>query len=169
MDPLLPIGRFSRRTGLTVRALRLYDRTGLLRPALVDLHSGYRYYAPEQIITAERIVLLRAVEMPLADIAAILQGDPGTIRQRIDLHRQRLEQRVEAYRAALALLQTLEPWWEPTRKERSVDDKQKDYRCSFCGKPHEEVHRLIAGPHRVYICDACVGLCNEILAKEKVS
>lgn len=41
-----------------------------------------------------------------------------------------------------------------------VDDK--DMFCSFCGKNQKEVHKLIAGPS-VFICDECVGLCNEIL------
>ncbi|MDD2466458.1 MAG: ATP-dependent Clp protease ATP-binding subunit ClpX [Desulfobulbus sp.] len=36
--------------------------------------------------------------------------------------------------------------------------------CSFCGKGQEEVGKLIAGPN-VYICDECVGLCNEIMAE----
>ena len=35
-------------------------------------------------------------------------------------------------------------------------------RCSFCGKPSQEVAKLIAGPG-VYICNECVGLCTEIL------
>jgi ATP-dependent Clp protease ATP-binding subunit ClpX len=34
--------------------------------------------------------------------------------------------------------------------------------CSFCGKGQEEVGKLIAGPN-VYICDECIGLCNEIM------
>jgi ATP-dependent Clp protease ATP-binding subunit ClpX len=34
--------------------------------------------------------------------------------------------------------------------------------CSFCGKSQEEVGKLIAGPN-VYICDECIGLCNEIM------
>ncbi|HQS02986.1 MAG: ATP-dependent protease ATP-binding subunit ClpX [Halothiobacillus sp. 24-54-40] len=37
--------------------------------------------------------------------------------------------------------------------------------CSFCGKPQEEVRKLIAGPS-VYICDECVELCNDILREE---
>lgn len=41
-----------------------------------------------------------------------------------------------------------------------IDDKEMF--CSFCGKNQKEVHKLIAGPS-VYICDECVGLCNEIL------
>jgi ATP-dependent Clp protease ATP-binding subunit ClpX len=37
--------------------------------------------------------------------------------------------------------------------------------CSFCGKSHSEVRKLIAGPG-VYICDSCVSLCKGILDKE---
>ena len=48
-------------------------------------------------------------------------------------------------------------------------DAQGDaLRCSFCGKSPEEVKRLIAGP-TVYICDACIDLCNEILREEGVA
>jgi hypothetical protein len=37
------------------------------------------------------------------------------------------------------------------------------YRCSFCGKSKEQVHRLIAGPGGVYICNECVAFCQGIL------
>lgn len=37
--------------------------------------------------------------------------------------------------------------------------------CSFCGKSQKEVKKLIAGPN-VYICDECIGLCNEIISEE---
>ena len=40
-----------------------------------------------------------------------------------------------------------------------------DLKCSFCGRGQDEVRKLIAGP-TVYICDECVGLCNEIIADE---
>lgn len=39
-------------------------------------------------------------------------------------------------------------------------------RCSFCGKEHFQVRRLIAGPNGAFICDACVEQCNEIIARE---
>jgi ATP-dependent Clp protease ATP-binding subunit ClpX len=38
--------------------------------------------------------------------------------------------------------------------------------CSFCGKSQKEVKKLIAGP-TVYICDECIGLCNDIIAEEQ--
>ena len=42
------------------------------------------------------------------------------------------------------------------------------YNCSFCGKAQERVHRLIAGPGGVYICNECISLCTEIIAEEQV-
>ncbi len=44
-----------------------------------------------------------------------------------------------------------------------IDDKQ--LRCSFCGKPQDQVRRLIAGPN-VYICNECIELCQEIIEEE---
>ena len=41
-----------------------------------------------------------------------------------------------------------------------------DYQCSFCGKAQAQVKRLIAGPDRVFICDECVTLCDQIIAEE---
>ena len=36
--------------------------------------------------------------------------------------------------------------------------------CSFCAKSQHEVKKLISGPFAVFICDECVGLCNEVIA-----
>ena len=41
----------------------------------------------------------------------------------------------------------------------------EEFQCSFCSKQRREVRKLISGP-RVFICDECVKLCNDILAKE---
>lgn len=37
--------------------------------------------------------------------------------------------------------------------------------CSFCGKSQRQVRRLIGGPGGVFICDACVRLCNTIVTE----
>ncbi|MBO5666990.1 MAG: ATP-dependent Clp protease ATP-binding subunit ClpX, partial [Firmicutes bacterium] len=44
-------------------------------------------------------------------------------------------------------------------------DETKQLRCSFCGKPQDQVRRLVAGPN-VYICDECIELCQEIIGEE---
>jgi ATP-dependent Clp protease ATP-binding subunit ClpX len=52
------------------------------------------------------------------------------------------------------------------RRSRTPKWLDGSLRCSFCGKPESDVGKLIAGP-RVYICDACIGLCGEILEEEQ--
>ncbi|HVK73394.1 MAG TPA: ATP-dependent Clp protease ATP-binding subunit ClpX [Kofleriaceae bacterium] len=46
-----------------------------------------------------------------------------------------------------------------------ADKRDSSLTCSFCGKSQKEVKKLIAGP-TVYICDECIGLCNDIIAEE---
>lgn len=166
---LLAIGRFARLTGLSVKALRLYDERGILRPAFVDAGSGYRYYLREQVAAAQSIRLLRGVDMPLEDIRGLLRAaDVNAARDVLAMHHRRLEQRIAAERRSLAALQRLAARWDAGRKETYVDRAQPTHRCSFCGKRNTEVKRMIAGPKGVFICDACVRLCNQILAEEDV-
>ena len=47
----------------------------------------------------------------------------------------------------------------------SKTEEKKQLRCSFCGKPQEQVKKLIAGPD-VYICDECIELCSDIIMEE---
>lgn len=58
MTSLIPIGRFSKMTPLSVKALRLYDEMLLLVPAHVDSSTGYRYYTPSQV---RRAVIIGAL------------------------------------------------------------------------------------------------------------
>lgn len=70
---------FSAATGLSVKALRLYDERGLLVPARVDQATGYRRYADDQIVTAGRIALLRRAGIGLADIERFLAGPAAAV------------------------------------------------------------------------------------------
>ncbi|KPI17778.1 transcriptional regulator, MerR family [Actinobacteria bacterium OK074] len=77
-EPRLGIGAFGARTRLSAKALRLYDRLGLLAPAHVDAVSGYRYYRADQAERARLVALLRQLDMPLAEIRAVVEADDGT-------------------------------------------------------------------------------------------
>jgi DNA-binding transcriptional MerR regulator len=72
-EPLLSSGEFTARTRLTSKALRVYDRIGLLRPVSVDETNGYRRYSTTQVRTGQLIGLLRSAELPLSDITAVLE------------------------------------------------------------------------------------------------
>ena len=69
---LMTIGDFARDAGLSPKALRLYDELGLLVPAEVDQHSGYRRYAPSQLERARLVATLRLLGMPLARIRQVV-------------------------------------------------------------------------------------------------
>lgn len=76
-EELLTIGAFAARARLSAKALRLYDRLGLLAPAYVDEVSGYRYYRAGQVERARLVALLRQLDMPLARIAEVVAAGDG--------------------------------------------------------------------------------------------
>jgi effector-binding domain-containing protein len=105
---LVPIGRFSKMTRLSVKALRLYDENGLLPPAHVDPSSGYRYYHPGQANRAEAVRILRSVDMPLDEIKAVLDADnPELVHKQLVAHRERLAERLAIQERMLAYLESL--------------------------------------------------------------
>jgi len=76
----MPIGAFARMCRLTVKAVRHYDAESLLAPALVDPHSGYRYYRAEQVPTATTIAVLRGLDVPLPVVRDVLAAsDPDGV------------------------------------------------------------------------------------------
>jgi DNA-binding transcriptional MerR regulator len=92
---------FSAATGLSVKALRLYDERGLLVPARIDRTTGYRRYTEDQIATAGRIALLRRAGIGLADIARFLAAPTAAV---IDRWLADLEAETGARRRALDAL-----------------------------------------------------------------
>jgi DNA-binding transcriptional MerR regulator len=93
VDPdLLSIGQLARLSGLTVKALRYYDRTGLLKPAVVHEVTGSRSYRREQLAAARRISVLRSVDLPLDDVRRCL-ADPASEQSVLEAHLRRLESR----------------------------------------------------------------------------
>lgn len=76
-DKLMTIGEFSRRSRLSLKALRLYDELGLLPPTAVDDSTGYRYYSNDQVSQARVIGLLRQLGMPLERITGVLDAPEG--------------------------------------------------------------------------------------------
>lgn len=108
MSNLVPIGRFSQITRLSIKALRLYAEQGLLCPEYVDPDSGYRYYGLRQAEMAIRIRLLRSLEMPLEDIREVIRaGDAEVLRMLLAQHQERISEQVAKYQRILVLLQRL--------------------------------------------------------------
>lgn len=105
-ERLLSIGVFSRRSRLSPKALRLYDRQGLLSPAYVDPHNGYRWYHESQLFAARLIGLLRQLEMPLARVTELVaaSGEQGV--ELLDAYWSEIERRFAGQRQLVGLLRT---------------------------------------------------------------
>ena len=105
MSQWIPIGRFAQVSGFTIRALRHYESLGLLVPARVDPGSGYRFYRPEQLPDALRVRLLRALEMPLPDVVAVMRDPDGPAAlETLRAHRVRVASRLGELEQQLARL-----------------------------------------------------------------
>jgi DNA-binding transcriptional MerR regulator len=96
---LLTIGAFAARARLSAKALRLYDRLGLLSPAYVDEATGYRYYRAGQVERARLVAMLRQLDMPLARIAEVVAaGDGPTAAELLGAYWADVEARVAGQR-----------------------------------------------------------------------
>jgi DNA-binding transcriptional MerR regulator len=105
---LLSIGEFSAASQLSPKALRLYDEQGILQPARVHSSSGYRYYEKEQVALGRLIRTLRDMNLPLADVARIVQTDRRSAEHVLTRFAGELDRRYaldkRALQAALLLL-----------------------------------------------------------------
>ncbi|HVT87924.1 MAG TPA: MerR family transcriptional regulator [Tepidisphaeraceae bacterium] len=92
---MFSVGEFSRVTGITVKALRLYHEQQLLIPSHIDPQTGYRYYHESLIERARAIVYLRNLELPIEQIKLILNStDDDHILTAMQSHQQTIEARI---------------------------------------------------------------------------
>jgi DNA-binding transcriptional MerR regulator len=103
-EELLTIGAFAARARLSAKALRLYDRLGLLPPAHVDEDSGYRYYRAGQVERARLVALLRQLDMPLARIAEVVEAEGSAAATLLGAYWDGAEARFASQRALAAYL-----------------------------------------------------------------
>jgi DNA-binding transcriptional MerR regulator len=97
------IGEFARLGGVSAKMLRAYDSLGLFRPVWVDPASGYRYYSPAQLPELRRIVALRHMGVPLAEVAGHVAGGEE-LRALLERRRRELEREQQALERRLQAL-----------------------------------------------------------------
>ncbi|MBO4210236.1 MerR family DNA-binding transcriptional regulator [Micromonospora echinofusca] len=116
------IGEMSRAGGLSVSALRFYDRAGVLVPAVVDPVTGYRWYADHQVPAVRLVAGLRRVGMPLAEIGAAVRhlSEPAAVRRLLAGHLRRLEDGLADARREFGRLHALIDALDPGEQHMSV-------------------------------------------------
>src|SRR5579859_3716880 len=103
-DAMMSIGVFARRSRLSMKALRMYERLGLLMPARVDASNGYRQYRESQLATARLVAMLRRLDMPLARVAEIVSAPGPQAADLVSEYWAMVERRVASQRELTAHL-----------------------------------------------------------------
>lgn len=96
---LLPAAA-ARRLGVSVKALRVYERAGLLEPGRT--RAGWRAYGPADLERARDVLSLRALGMPIREIREAVLGEPAARAAALARHATRLEDQARGVAAALA-------------------------------------------------------------------
>jgi len=104
---MLKIGDFSKICQTSIRALRHWDAIGLLKPALIDAATGYRYYSIEQIDDVNRILAFRAMGLSLDDVIRMLheKPTPEIVRAMLLAKRDELHEQIQEAEAMLLALE----------------------------------------------------------------
>ncbi len=101
------IGEFSRLARVSVKALRLYDRLELLKPARTDEWSGYRYYSGEQLPRLNAILALKDLGFSLEQIRKLLDEglSESQIRAMLEMRRDDTVRALDSERERLARIE----------------------------------------------------------------
>src|SRR5215470_1021315 len=157
-------GEFSRRSQLSIKALRLYDRQGLLRPAVVDEHNGYRGYDESQLFTARLIVFLRSLDMPLQEVARVVAAAGQEAADLIDTYWASQERRFAAQRHIAATLRPGVASSDPPGSQLPVQERYIPEQLVLTEQRHVYVGQLIwtreATARLVAHADRCGGVAG---------
>lgn len=94
----LTTGQVSKAYGLSVRTLRYYDQIGLLKPSHKEDH-GKRLYSEEDLLTLEKITLLKSLSLPLEEIQRVL--DTVSLRQLLIAHYNHLQEQAAELKTSI--------------------------------------------------------------------
>jgi DNA-binding transcriptional MerR regulator len=111
-------GETARRLGVTTKALRVYEREGLVVPHRSE--SGWRLYGPAQITRLHQVIVLRDLGLPLKAIKTLV-GSQSRLREILRLQRESLEAQQGKIRRAIDLIETAQRQLDEGR-DLSLDD-----------------------------------------------
>ena len=112
------VNQLAKMAGVSVRMLHYYDEIGLLEPAFTG-ENRYRYYGKEELLRLQQILIHRELDIPLAEIAAILDA-PGFDRLKmLRRQRERLQEHLERY---AGMVKTIDRTIAGLKGERAMKD-----------------------------------------------
>ena len=103
--PFFSPAEAARRLGVSVKALRIYERHGQVAPGRTA--AGWRSYGPDDMDRLAEITALRALGLSLGQVARVLAGKPGALEPALATHQARLEREIGHLSAVLTRLRDI--------------------------------------------------------------
>ena len=91
--PLMRIGEIAAFYNVTVKAMRIYDRLGIIKPVKIDRFTGYRYYSPDQVRQLDALLEMKRFGFSLSEIKKMI--DSGVTKEQ---YLARLKRKMELWR-----------------------------------------------------------------------
>lgn len=116
------IGQFSKICRVTAKAIRHYEKMGLISPARVDVTNRYRYYSREQVLFVRKICLLKDLGFPLRDVKRIIDNKSGEgIESFLEEHRLYLIKQLDLCSSRLVRL----AGWQKSLEDKEMNETSK--------------------------------------------
>lgn len=102
MADLMTVGKLAALTGITIKALKHYEKLGLIKPDYVNPTTNYRYYSKGQVKNIYEILMLKELGIPLSKIRGI--KSKGTIKNKLVLAKKDLEEKISSLKKTLEVV-----------------------------------------------------------------
>lgn len=133
---MFKIGEFSKLTQVSIRMLRYYDETGLLKPSKIDKFTSYRFYSAEQILDLNKIIFLRDLGFNVSEISVALDHwNDDFIAEQLDNKRIEIEKMIKIEKDKLNKI-------ELAKKDLYQEKTALNYNVSIKSIPSYQVFSL---------------------------
>jgi DNA-binding transcriptional MerR regulator len=135
-EKLLRIGELAKLSGISVKALHVYEKKNIIKPVYVDKNTGYRYYSPDQFRLVESLLELQDMGFSLDEISKILSGKCSReeVSDMFDDKKILLQERIWKLEAKIKELSVIKDRLNDGQEGRRIKEMSDEERAAFLAK-----------------------------------
>ena len=135
-EKLLRIGELAKLSGISVKALHVYEKKNIIKPAYVDENTGYRYYSPDQFRLVESLLELQDMGFSLDEISKILSGKCSReeVSDMFDDKKILLQERIWKLEAKIKELSVIKDRLNDGQEGKRIKEMSDEERAAFLAK-----------------------------------
>ncbi len=135
-EKLLRIGELAKLSGISVKALHVYEKKNIIKPVYVDENTGYRYYSPDQFRLVESLLELQDMGFSLDEISKILSGKCSReeVSDMFDDKKILLQERIWKLEAKIKELSVIKDRLNDGQEGRRIKEMSDEERAAFIAK-----------------------------------